>query len=906
MQQLPDRSDWHLISAEAALAALNSSEAGLGVPEARQRLVTCGPNLLQIEPRSQSWRRLLRQFHNVLLYVLMVSAGITALLGEWLDMSVILGVIVINALVGFIQEGRAERAMQALRRMLSPIAVVIREGAPADTDVRDLVPGDLVLLQAGDRVPADLRLLQSRDLEVDQSILTGESQAVVKHSAQLDGVVVLPDRSNMAYAGTLISRGRATGIVVATAGSTELGAISESLRSVARLTTPLLERISVFARWLSLTILLAAGAIGTFGALVHGHGLSDMLIAAVSIAVAAIPEGLPAVITITLAIGVQLMARRNAIVRRLPAVETLGEVDVICTDKTGTLTANQMMVRSVITADGAFDVSGGPLTLGGEIMPVDSTRSARPVSLRRLLLAAQNCSDATASAVGEVFEVTGDPTGTALAVLAVRAGLQAGDRLPQMDVLPFESERQFMASLHEDRLGGQVLFLKGAPERVFEMCATVLSEAGERPFESADWLDVAQSLAANGQRVLAFAAAEFSKPVDQITEAELSRGLQLLGVVGMSDAPRVEVPQAVRRCQAAGIDVKMITGDHPATAAAVAKELGLADRRVVTGAELDDLDDAALQVVAEESVVFARTSPAHKLRLVGALQARGHIVAMTGDGVNDAPALKRSNVGIAMGRKGTEAAREASDIVLADDNFATIVGAVEAGRNIDDTIRKSVLFLLPTSITEALAIALALLFGYELPMTPVQILWINMITAVTLGIALAFEPGSPAVMSRPPRSLRSGLVSGLVLWRIAFVSALMMLGIASIYFLASATESTGYARTAAVNTLVLFEALYLLSSRHLTHFALTREGLFGNRAVPLGILLVMGFQLLFTYGAGFQYLFESEPLSGATWITIGVAGLVLFGLVELEKWLRGLLLARGASGLSADPNGSII
>ena len=420
MQQLPDRSDWHLISAEAALAALNSSEAGLGVPEARQRLVTCGPNLLQIEPRSQSWRRLLRQFHNVLLYVLMVSAGITALLGEWLDMSVILGVIVINALVGFIQEGRAERAMQALRRMLSPIAVVIREGAPADTDVRDLVPGDLVLLQAGDRVPADLRLLQSRDLEVDQSILTGESQAVVKHSAQLDGVVVLPDRSNMAYAGTLISRGRATGIVVATAGSTELGAISESLRSVARLTTPLLERISVFARWLSLTILLAAGAIGTFGALVHGHGLSDMLIAAVSIAVAAIPEGLPAVITITLAIGVQLMARRNAIVRRLPAVETLGEVDVICTDKTGTLTANQMMVRSVITADGAFDVSGGPLTLGGEIMPVDSTRSARPVSLRRLLLAAQNCSDATASAVGEVLEVTGDPTETALAVLAVR------------------------------------------------------------------------------------------------------------------------------------------------------------------------------------------------------------------------------------------------------------------------------------------------------------------------------------------------------------------------------------------------------------------------------------------------------------------------------------------------------
>lgn len=875
---------------EACIAELDADPDGLSAAQAGVRLDRFGPNVLETEAAPSPWRRLARQFHNVLLYVLLGSAALTAGLGQWVDTAVIVGVVLINALVGFIQEGRAEQAMRAIRSMLRLRAVVLRRSRAVEVDAAELVPGDVVILQSGDRVCADLRLLDSKHLEADQSILTGESTPTGKDPATLETETALPERANIAYAGTLITRGWAKALVVATGEQTELGHISDALRAVRQLTTPLLDKIGVFARRLSMLILVLAGAIALFGGLVHGYPTDEMLIAAVSIAVAAIPEGLPPVITITLAIGVQLMSRLHAVVRRLPAVETLGEVDIICTDKTGTLTANEMTTRTVITADARFEATGVGFTAFGELVPYTSSQPQRPLSLRELLLAALNCNDAHLAIEAQGYSVNGDPTESALAVLSAKGGLVPDNpthALERIDVIPFESEQRFMATLHRRDSSRNVAYVKGAPEVVIDMCASELAEAGPQPLDTVSWLATAARLAADGERVLALARLELSAQQQTISVELLAGGLELLGIVGTMDPPRAEVPEALRRCQAAGISVKMITGDHAATAAAVGRELGLSSNsKVLTGEALDRLADAEFDATAESTDVFARTSPAHKLRLVASLQAQGHVVAMTGDGVNDAPALKRADVGIAMGRKGSEAAREASEVVLADDNFATIVQAVEAGRNIYENIRKSVVFLLPTSVTEALVIALAIVVGYQLPMTPVQILWINMITAVTLGIALAFEPGSADVMRQSPRASQMPLLTKLVIWRILFVSLTMLAGITWLFALEASHHEVEYARTAAVNLLVLFEAVYLISSRHLDSPSFVLEGLIGNRYVLLSIATVAVFQVLFTYTTPFQLLFDSEPLTMETWQRIWMLGLGLFIVVELEKFIR--------------------
>lgn len=898
---------------EVCLAELNVDRDGLSASEAATRRARYGTNVLETETSPSAWRRLFRQFHNVLLYVLLGAAALTAGLGQWVDTAVIIGVVLINALVGFIQEGRAQQAVLAIRSMLRLHAVTLRKGRAVEIDAAELVPGDIIVLQAGDRVPADTRLLDSKHLEVDQSILTGESTPSSKDPGLLAEEVALPERANIAYAGTLITRGWAKALVVATAERTELGQISGALRSVQQLTTPLLEKIGVFARQLSLLILILAGAIALFGGLVHGYPTTDMLVAAVSIAVAAIPEGLPPVITITLAIGVQLMSRRHAVVRRLPAVETLGEVDVICTDKTGTLTANEMTTRTVVTADGRFEATGIGFTAYGELVPYASSQPRRPASLHELLSAALNCNDAQITVGDERYTVTGDPTECALAVLAAKGGLDPEDpahSLERLDVIPFESEQRFMATLQRIDAEHNVVYVKGAPEVVIGMSKHELSEAGPGPVDAGHWLASASKLAADGERVLALARMTLPADSQQISIEQLTGQLSLLGIVGTMDPPRPEVPEALRCCQLAGIRVKMVTGDHADTATAMARELGLSSGSpVLTGEDLDRLDDQALGVAVESTDVFARTSPAHKLRLVTALQANGHVVAMTGDGVNDASALKRSDVGIAMGRKGTQAAREAADVVLADDNFATIVQAVEAGRNIYENIRKSVVFLLPTSVTEALVIALAILIGYELPMTPVQILWINMITAVTLGIALAFEPGSVEVMRRSPRASQTPLLSGLVIWRTGFVSLVMLAGIAWLVAKESSQHEFEYARTAAVSLLVLFEAVYLISSRHIDRPSFFLEGLIGNRIVLLSIATVALFQLLFVYAGPFQLMFDSRPLDLETWQRIWLLGLGLFIAVELEKFVRRLITrhwpspAASASGGGAESTG---
>jgi magnesium-transporting ATPase (P-type) len=899
--------DWHLLDVDACLTALEADPDGLPASRAQERLDRYGQNVLEIESQPSAWRRLIRQFNNVLLYVLLGSAALTAGLGQWLDTAVIVGVVLINALVGFVQEGRAEQAMLALRSMLRLRALVLRAGRAVETDAAELVPGDVIILQAGDRVPADARLMATKHLETDQSILTGESTPTPKDTATLVEATPLPERANIVYAGTLVTRGWSKALVVGTGGETELGQISGALRSIHRLTTPLLERISVFARRLTLLILVLAGAIAMFGGLVHGYPTSDMLIAAVSIAVAAVPEGLPPVITITLAIGVQLMSRRHAVVRRLPAVETLGEVDVICTDKTGTLTANEMTTRTVVTADARFETTGIGFNAPGMLVPVTSMQPERPASLEALLLAALNCNDARLSIDPDGYTVSGDPTECALAVLAAKGGLDPEDvnhALPRLDVIPFESEQRLMATLHRQN-SVNVAYVKGAPETVIALCGSELTEAEPQPVSRDRWLSAAAELAGEGERVLALARLVLPTEVQEISLSSLEDRLELLGIVGTMDPPRTEVPEALRRCRSAGIRVKMVTGDHARTASAVGRELGLnEDHSVLTGEDLDRLDDAAFTAAAESTDVFARTSPEHKLRLVTALQAKGHVVAMTGDGVNDAPALKRSDVGVAMGLKGTQAAREAAEVVLADDNFATIVRAVEAGRNIYENIRKSIVFLLPTSVTEALVIALAIVFGYQLPMTPVQILWINMITAVTLGIALAFEPGTPDVMRHPPRASRTPLLSGLVIWRTGFVSFVMLTAITWLFALEASQQETEYARTAAVNLLVLFEVVYLISSRHLNRTSFSIEGFTGNRVVLLSIAAVALFQVLFVYTAPFQQLFDSRPLSTESWNRIWLLGLGLFIVVELEKLLRRTLLGVRQADTAASPRGS--
>lgn len=891
------REDWHAVGVDAAVGRLETHRDGLAADAVTERLERHGPNRLRPPRRHGPFKRFLLQFHNVLIYVLVAAAVVTALLGHWVDTGVILGVVLINAVIGVLQEGKAERALDAIRDMLSPQATVIREGRRVTVPAEDLVPGDIVALQSGDKVPADLRLLRVRELRVDEAVLTGESVAVDKHAEPVSADAVLGDRLNMAFSGTLVAYGQATGVVTATGDHTEIGRISSMLADVEKLTTPLLREIAVFGRWLAGAILVAATLTFLFGLVFRDYAWGEIFLAAVGLAVAAIPEGLPAIMTITLAIGVQRMAGRNAIIRKLPAVETLGSVTVICSDKTGTLTRNEMTVQAVATAEGDYTVSGvgygpeGALERDGE--PVDPEAQA---VLPELLRAALLCNDAVVHHREGQWRMEGDPTEGALMTLALKGGLDATElraELPRTDAIPFESEHRFMATLHNDHHGAGVIYLKGAPERVLEMCARQRTAAGDADIDREHWRSVMDGLADRGQRVLALAAREADPGQQGLAFEHVDDGLVLLGLVGIIDPPREEAIAAVRQCQEAGIRTKMITGDHALTARAIGRELGIGDGdRVLTGNEVEAMDDAALRRAVAETDVFARASPEHKLRLVQALQASGERVAMTGDGVNDAPALKRADVGVAMGLKGTEVSKEASDMVLADDNFASIARAVEEGRTVYDNLRKALLFLLPTNGGQALVVIAAVLAGLLLPIAPVQILWVNMVTAVTLGLALAFEPTEQGVMARPPRAPTEPILSGFLVWRVAFVSVLLVIATFGLFLHASTGDaSMDYARTVAVNTLVVCQIFYLVSARFVRRPALAAGLMRGNPWVPGSIAAIVALQLLFTYAPPLQLLFGSEALAPADWLPILGAGVVVFLLVELEKWL---LNGRGA------------
>ncbi len=883
--------DWHALDPDAALQRLETSRTGLSAEQAIRRLGEYGPNRLA-PPRTRGpLLRFLLQFHNVLIYVLLGAAVITAGLGHWVDTGVIVGVVVINAIIGFLQEGKAEKTLAAIRKMLSLTAHLVRDGRRLTTPAEDLVPGDVVLLESGDKVPADLRLLEVKNLRIEEAALTGESEPTEKSIDSVAAQPPLGDRFCMAYAGTLVTFGQARGVVVATGQATEIGRISQLLEQVEEITTPLLRKIAGFGRWLTAAILGVSALTFAFGVWMRGYSAGEMFLAVAGIAVAAIPEGLPAIMTITLAIGVQRMARRNAIVRRLPAVETLGAVTVICSDKTGTLTRNEMTVQRVVMADRVIDVGGvGYAPEGGFAVDGRDLDPSQDAALTELARAALLCNDAQVRREGENWVLEGDPTEGALHVLGLKAGLDTRfelARMPRTDVIPFESEHRFMATLHHDHAGHGLIYLKGAPERVLELCVAQL-EAGEpRELQPGWWEGQVDACAGDGQRVLAVAMKPAADAQSTLRFADAETGFILLGLTGMIDPPREEALTAVAQCRSAGIRVKMITGDHVVTAAAVGEQLGLTAHGALAGIALDALGEERLRRAVHDTDVFARASPEHKLRLVHALQANGEVVAMTGDGVNDAPALKRADVGVAMGQKGTEAAKEAAHMVVADDNFASIAAAVEEGRTVYDNIKKFLTFVLPTNAGEAGILIAAILMGITLPITPVQVLWVNMVTAVTLGLALAFEPAEVGLMARPPRPPTEPMLTRFLVWRVLVVTSLIVLTAVSLFVWEyhHEGETLEAARTLAINVLVMGELVYLFNSRFLLASALSMRGLFGNRYALLAVGVLVPLQLAFTYLPVMQTLFGTAAIDLDAWGWVLGFGAGLFGLVELEKAL---------------------
>lgn len=882
---------WHTKSTDAVFELLVTSADGLSKEEIENRQTKYGPNRLAETKTRGPLLRFLSQFHNVLIYVLIAAAVVTAILQHWVDAGVIFGVVIINAIIGFVQEGKAEDALRAIKQMLSSNAMVKRGGRQITVRAEDLVPGDIVMLQSGDKVPADLRLFRVKGLQLQEAALTGESMAVSKITDAVAEQSVIGDRRCMAFSGTIVTHGQGAGVVVATGAQTQIGHISTLVADVEMVTTPLLRQIAQFGHWLTIGILVLAILNFAFGLLVHNYLLTDMFLASVSLAVAAIPEGLPAIMTITLAIGVQRMASRNAIIRKLPAVETLGAVTVICSDKTGTLTRNEMTVRSISTVRHLFDLAGagydphGAITLANK----DVLLEDRPL-LQEALRAAVLCNDAALENNNNIWQVHGDPMEGALLVAGLKAGLDLEletKNFPRTDLIPFESEHRYMSTLHHSHTGEAFIYLKGAPERVIAMCASQRTYEGEQPLDKQYWLSRIEEMADRGQRVLAIATRPVTNAHRELQISDVENGMTMLALFGIIDPPRTEAINAVHDCRTAGIRVKMITGDHGITARAIARQLKLDNfNDMLTGEDIDLLSDDDLSRRVLDVDVFARVNPEHKLLLVRLLQEQGMIVAMTGDGVNDAPALKRADMGTAMGRNGTEAAKEAAEMVLTDDNFASIVHAVEEGRTVYDNIKKAILFILPTNGGEALIILAAILLGFkQLPLTPVQILWVNMITAVTLALALAFEPPEKKVMQRPPRNAHEPILTPHLIWRIVFVSIILMCGTFGLFLWEmDRGVSIEHARTVAVNTLVMFEIFYLFNSRYISESVFSWDGFTGNRYVLIAIGVLITFQLGFTYLPPMQSLFGTTAIGYDIWLRIVlVSSLVLF-LVELEKY----------------------
>ncbi len=886
----PRKVDWHSLPADVLLNDLGVDiQEGLSETEAGRRLADYGPNRLTPRKGKSPLRLFLSQFHQPLVYILLISAAITAFLEEWVDSSVIFGVVLINAAIGFIQEANALKAINALAQALNISSTVLRDGQRRRIPAQGLIPGDIVCLQSGDRVPADLRLLQIRELQIDESALTGESVPVEKRIGILDASIVLADRNNMAYSSTLVTYGSGLGIVVETGDRTEIGLINRMIADATDLETPLTQKINQFSQLLLWVII--ACAILTFGVGVwRGLSMLEMFMASVALAVGAIPEGLPAAITITLAIGVSRMAKRNAIIRKLPAVETLGSTTVICSDKTGTLTQNQMTVRAIYTGGEYYEVSGSGYTPDGEF-----TRQGKPIDpdtqpcLLECLKAGLLCNDARLVVEPDHWRIEGDPTEGALLVAAHKAALhhaKVSIAHPRLDAIPFESQHQFMATLHHNRaLDARHIYLKGSLESLLPRCVN----AFDKQLQIVD-IDRAllhhqvEEMAAGGLRVLAFARCDHAD--DAVRHHEIRQGLSFLGLQAMIDPARSEAADSVAACYRAGIQVKMITGDHPITALAIARQLGMRQtERVICGAELQTLAKSELPGLVEQCSVYARIAPEQKLELVQALLSNGHVVAMTGDGVNDAPALRQANIGVAMGLGGTEVAKESAAMILTDDNFSTIEAAIEEGRGVFDNLIKFIAWTLPTNLGEGLVITAAVFANVALPITPLQILWINMTTAVLLGLMLAFEPKEPGLMNRRPRDPRQPILTRHLIFRIILVGILLLAGAFGLFeWELSHGEPLAKARTVAVNVFVFCELFYLFNCRSLS-YSMFHVGVFSNPWLIFGVISMILLQLLFTYWPPMQRLFGSAAIEQEEWLLILIAGFGVYALVGLEKWL---------------------
>ncbi|MEB3970645.1 cation-transporting P-type ATPase [Mycobacterium ulcerans] len=886
---------------EVVLLLETDPHRGLSDGEAAERLQRFGPNALPLAKRGGLLLRILRQFHHPLIYVLLVAGAITAGLQEYIDSSVIFGVVVLNAIVGFIQESKAESALEGLRSMVRTQATVIRDGHEHTVASEDLVTGDLVLLESGDKVPADLRLVRATELHLNESALTGESAAVHKSVAVLPEATPVADRLNMVYSGTLVTAGRGAGIAVATGAETELGEIHRLVGAAETLMTPLTAKLAWFSKVLTIAILGLAAVTFAVG-LLRLQDAVETFTAAIALAVGAIPEGLPAAVTIILAIGVARMARRRAVVRHLPTVETLGSTTVICTDKTGTLTENQMTVEVIWTPDDVVEVTGTGYAPDGILQDCDGAPMSMDANaaLRWSLIAGASCNDAALTHDDARWDIVGDPTEGAMLVVASKAGLDLGrlaSGMPREAAIPFSSERQYMATLHRDG-ADRVVLAKGAVERVLELCSSQMGADGAlRPLEPGAVVDAAEMLTARGLRVLATAVRVGGSPLE-LNEDTLPGDLAFTGLHAMVDPPRGAARRAVAACHTAGIDVKMITGDHAGTATAIAAQVGLLDDggpgpgAVLTGPDLAALDAEDYSDAVDQATLFARVSPEQKLRLVQALQARGHVVAMTGDGVNDAPALRQASVGVAMGRSGTEVAKDAADMVLTDDDFATIEAAVEEGRGVFDNLTKFITWTLPTNIGEGLVILAAIAFGTALPILPTQILWINMTTAIALGLMLAFEPKEAAIMSRPPRDPDQPLLTRTLVGRILLVSTLL---VASAWWLfeweVGKGASVEAARTAALNLFVVVEAFYLFSCRSLTRSA-WRIGFWSNRWIIFGVAAQAIAQLAITYLPAMNAVFATAPIGAPVWLRIFGVATVVSLVVAADKLVRRIAPAQ--------------
>jgi Ca2+-transporting ATPase len=866
-------------------------KTGLSSAEVKHRLEKFGPNVVRARRGTPAWLKFGQQFNQPLVYILLLAGGVTAFLVEWVDSLVILGVVMINAVVGFLQETKAENAIDALARMVVTETTVRRDGRQQRVHSESLVPGDVVLLQPGDRVPADLRLFHLRSLQVDESALTGESVPVHKHTDPLALETILADRRNLAFASTLVTAGHGEGVVWATGDKTETGRIAWLIAETVDLQTPLIRKIAQFSRLL-LWVILGLAAITFAIGLARGEKVVEMFMAAVALAVGAIPEGLPAAVTIVLAIGVARMAKRRAIIRKLPAVETLGSTTVICSDKTGTLTENQMTVQKIYAGGKLYEVTGSGYEPKGEIrLDGTATKLAGHPALAECLRAGVLCNDSLLERdESGRLKVQGDPTEAALLVAAEKAGLLQADThraSPRVDMIPFESKHMFRATLHHAATG-PVIYKVGAVERLLDRSTDALAANGEFvPLDKAAVHRAVERMAARGLRVLAFARRHADPHHARLEHAHVAGGLTFLGLQGMIDPPRPQVIAALHRCQEAGIAVKMITGDHAVTARAIARQIGLGeDLAALTGCELGKIPDNELPAVVEHTAIFARVAPEQKLRLVRALQSRGHVVAMTGDGVNDAPALKQADIGVAMGISGTDVAKGAAAMVLTDDNFASIEAAVEEGRGVFDNLTKFIVWILPTNLGEAAMLITAILLGLPLPALPLQLLWVNL-TDTLLGLPLAFEPKEPGLMRRPPRSPHQPLLTHPLIMRTGLVTLIILIGGLALFLWELRAENAGLAlaRTVVVNLFVVVEALYLFNCRSLNRpfFAV---GLFGNRLALCGVFAMLGAQLLFTYAPLMNELFHTAPISGESWLRIAVVAGIAFAAVEIEKWIR--------------------